>query len=126
MMFLVSEVHPFADGNGRVARLMMNSELVARAEVRITIPTVYRNNYLAALRGVTHTRNFAGLAATLDFARRYTARSDFSVARPRRPSWCAPTRSFRRTKPTKPASDYSCPDGSAAYRRDVTRRPSRG
>jgi Fic family protein len=78
MMFLVSEVHPFADGNGRVARLMMNSELVARAEVRITIPTVYRNNYLAALRGVTHTRNFAGLAATLDFARRYTARSDFS------------------------------------------------
>ena len=77
MMFLVSEVHPFADGNGRVSRLMMNSELVARAEVRITIPTVYRN-YLAALRGVTHTRNFAGLAATLDFARRYTARSDFS------------------------------------------------
>lgn len=70
-------VNPFADGNGRVARLMMNSELVARAEVRITIPTVYRNNYLAALRGVTHTRNFAGLAATLDFARRYTARSDF-------------------------------------------------
>jgi len=69
-------VNPFADGNGRVARLMMNSELVARAEVRITIPTVYRN-YLAALRGVTHTRNFAGLAATLDFARRYTARSDF-------------------------------------------------
>jgi prophage maintenance system killer protein/ribosomal protein L17 len=29
MMFLVSEVHPFADGNGRVARIMMNSELVS-------------------------------------------------------------------------------------------------
>ncbi len=113
MMFLVSEVHPFADGNGRVARLMMNSELVARAEVRITIPTVYRNNYLAALRGVTHTRNFAGLAATLDFARRYTARSDFSVARPRRPSWCAPTRALTGRPPTGetsrggPAADSS-------------------
>jgi fido (protein-threonine AMPylation protein) len=78
MMFLVSEVHPFADGNGRVARLMMNSELAAHGEVRIIIPTVYRNNHLAALRGATHNRNFAGLAATLDFARRYTARIDFS------------------------------------------------
>ncbi len=29
MMFLVSEVHPFADGNGRVARIMMNAELLA-------------------------------------------------------------------------------------------------
>ena len=29
MMFLVSEVHPFADGNGRVARVMMNAELAA-------------------------------------------------------------------------------------------------
>lgn len=78
MMVLVSEVHPFADGNGRVARLMMNSELVAQGEVRIITPTVYRNDYLAALRGATHNGNFAGLAATLDFARRYTARIDFS------------------------------------------------
>ncbi len=78
MMFLVSEVHPFSDGNGRVARLMMNSELVAKGEVRIITPTVYRNNYLAALRGVTHNETFASLAATLDFARRYTARIDFS------------------------------------------------
>ena len=29
MMFLVSEVHPFVDGNGRIARIMMNAELVA-------------------------------------------------------------------------------------------------
>jgi hypothetical protein len=27
MMFLVSEVHPSDDGNGRVARVMMNAEL---------------------------------------------------------------------------------------------------
>ena len=26
MMFLVSEVHPFDDGNGRMARIMMNAE----------------------------------------------------------------------------------------------------
>ena len=26
-MFLVAEVHPFSDGNGRIARIMMNAEL---------------------------------------------------------------------------------------------------
>jgi len=26
-MFIVSEVHPFIDGNGRLARLVMNAEL---------------------------------------------------------------------------------------------------
>ena len=29
MMFMMSEVHPFDDGNGRLARLMMNTELVS-------------------------------------------------------------------------------------------------
>jgi Fic family protein len=29
MMFLVCEVHPFDDANGRLARVMMNAELVA-------------------------------------------------------------------------------------------------
>ena len=77
MMFMVAEVHPFSDGNGRVSRLMMNGELVATGEVRIIIPIVYRNNYIAALRGVSHNANHAGLHATLDLARRYTARIDF-------------------------------------------------
>ena len=38
MMFLVSEVHPFLDGNGRVARIMMNAELVATGERRLIVP----------------------------------------------------------------------------------------
>ena len=42
MMLLVSEVHPFADGNGRIARVMMNAELVGAAEERIIIPTAFR------------------------------------------------------------------------------------
>ncbi|MFC6149006.1 MULTISPECIES: Fic family protein [Mumia] len=78
MMFLISEVHPFADGNGRIARLMMNAELHAAGEVRIVVPTVYRLNYLSALRGATHNDNFAGLHAALAFARRWTARVDFT------------------------------------------------
>jgi Fic family protein len=32
MMFLVSEVHPFTDGNGRVGRVLMNAESTAAGE----------------------------------------------------------------------------------------------
>lgn len=49
-MFIVSEVHPFADGNGRIARVMMNAELVKGGQAKIIIPTVYRDDYLGALR----------------------------------------------------------------------------
>jgi len=72
MMFLVAEVHPFADGNGRTARIMMNAELVAAAEHRIIIPIVYRDNYLTALRTLS-TDSYAGaFVRALDFAQRYT------------------------------------------------------
>ena len=80
-MFLVSEVHPFIDGNGRIARIMMNAELARANEVRIIIPTVYRLNYLAALKAATHTGNDGALIATLAFARRWTGRIDFSDRR---------------------------------------------
>lgn len=53
MMFLISEVHPFLDGNARVARVMMNAELVKAGQTRIMIPTVYRDDYLGALRRLT-------------------------------------------------------------------------
>ncbi len=76
MMFLVAEVHPFDDGNGRIARLMMNAELVSADQTRIVIPTVYRDNYLMALRGLTHNANAASYIAMLDFAQRYTAQLD--------------------------------------------------
>src|SRR3546814_12035642 len=39
MMALVSEVHPFADGTGRGARIMMNATRVPGGEGRITNPT---------------------------------------------------------------------------------------
>ncbi len=56
MMFLVSEVHPFNDGNGRIARVMMNAELSAKGLSKIIIPTVYREDYVGALRKLTRQR----------------------------------------------------------------------
>ena len=70
-MVLVSELHPFADGNGRVARIMMNAELVAAGEERAIIPTVYRGDYLTALKALSQGRNPTPLVRTLDFAQRW-------------------------------------------------------
>ena len=78
MMFLIAEVHPFADGNGRVARVMMNAELVAAGENRIIVPTVYRNNYLMALKALSQNGITGALVRVMDFAQRYTAAVDFS------------------------------------------------
>ncbi|MDE2626640.1 MAG: Fic family protein [Burkholderiales bacterium] len=52
-MFLVSEVHPFTDGNGRLARLTMNAELSVVNGCRIIVPTLFREEYLDCLRVLT-------------------------------------------------------------------------
>lgn len=83
MMFMISEVHPFDDGNGRTGRIMMNAELVANDEYRIIIPSVYRNNYLSALRAMTNNGYAEALLKTLNFAQKYTQKinwSDFDTA----------------------------------------------
>jgi Fic family protein len=77
VMFLIAEVHPFADGNGRCARLMMNAELVAAGQARIIIPTVFRNNYLSALKALTHQARAEPLIRVLDFAQNYTSLVDW-------------------------------------------------
>lgn len=53
LMFMISEVHPFLDGNGRVARVMMNAELSSKGLSKIIVPTVYREDYMGALRKLT-------------------------------------------------------------------------
>ncbi len=53
IMFMISEVHPFLDGNGRIARVMMNAELVKQGQSKIIIPTVYRDDYMLSLRRLT-------------------------------------------------------------------------
>ena len=57
MLFMISEVHPFADGNGRISRIMMNAELTAANQSKIIIPTVFRTDYLGALRQLTRKDN---------------------------------------------------------------------
>lgn len=77
MMFLIAEIHPFADGNGRTARIMMNAELVAEGEERIIIPTVFRANYLSALKALSQTGRPEPLIRVLDYAQKWTAAIDW-------------------------------------------------
>lgn len=56
MMFLVSEVHPFLDGNGCIARVMMNAELTTTGFSKIIIPTVFREEYIGSLKQFTIQR----------------------------------------------------------------------
>ena len=84
MMFLVSEVHPFVDGNGRAARIMMNAELVADDEQKTIIPTVYRNNYISALKALSQSGKSTPIVQVVDFAQRYAGSirwEDFDLAR---------------------------------------------
>ncbi|MEO6654186.1 MAG: Fic family protein [Ilumatobacteraceae bacterium] len=74
VMFVVAEVHPFTDGNGRVARLMMNAELSSEGLCRIVVPTVLRNEYVSGLRRASRDHgDISVLCEVLDYARRWTA-----------------------------------------------------
>ncbi len=77
MKFLVSEVHPFSDGNGRTARIMMNVELAAAGDERIIVPTVYRANYLSALKALSLSGRPEPLIRMLDYAQRWTTAVDW-------------------------------------------------
>lgn len=52
-LFLVAEVHPFADGNGRLSRLVMNAELSRCGCSRIIIPTLFHPQFVDCLRALT-------------------------------------------------------------------------
>ena len=68
MMFLISEVHPFDDGNGRIARIMMNAELVHAGFTKIIIPTVYRDDYMLALRRLSRRNDPLVFVRTMERA----------------------------------------------------------
>lgn len=78
MMFLVSEVHPFNDGNGRIARIMMNAELVARGEQRIIIPPAMREGYVGALRNLSVSHDPQTIVRVFPRYQQFTSAIDFS------------------------------------------------
>ncbi|WP_210498842.1 Fic family protein [Vibrio crassostreae] len=78
MQFLVSECHPFDDGNGRLSRIMMNSVLHSNDLHKIIVPTVHRDSYLNGLRKVTREGNFKTLVKVFYQLQQYSATIDWS------------------------------------------------
>ena len=71
--FLLSDVHPFADGNGRLSRLMMSRELLAAGLSRIIVPTVFRDDYLDAQRALSRRDDPSIYVRSMEFCQKVTA-----------------------------------------------------
>jgi phage shock protein PspC (stress-responsive transcriptional regulator) len=76
-MFMVSEIHPFTDGNGRLARLVMNAELSVVNRYRIIIPTLYREEYLDCLRVLTREGDPKPFLNAMQWIQAWTAAFDY-------------------------------------------------
>jgi len=61
------------DGNGRIARVMMNAELVKEGQSKIIIPTVFRDDYMGALRRLTRQNDTAPYIKMLQKAHEFSS-----------------------------------------------------
>lgn len=80
-MFVVSEVHPFKDGNGRTARLAMNCVLSSANRSRIIVPTVFREDYLLPLKSLSNHADPAPYLRAMTRIQAWTAA--FNYGQPR-------------------------------------------
>lgn len=78
ILFMISEVHPFMDGNGRISRIMMNAELTAAGMPKIIIPTVYRIDYIDALKRLTQNREPSTIIRAMERVRLWSSGLDGS------------------------------------------------
>jgi hypothetical protein len=76
-MFLVSEVHPFNDGNGRLASLLMNAELSVVGACRIIIPTLFREEYMDCLRVLSREGNPTPFVTAMQKIQDWSAAFDY-------------------------------------------------
>jgi hypothetical protein len=76
--FLVSEVHPFEDGNGRLSRLVMNAELTRVGASRIIVPTLYHPQYIDCARALTRKNQPEGFAASLAKMAKWCLQFDYT------------------------------------------------
>ncbi len=73
ILFMISEIHPFNGGNGRISRIMMNAELVHADQSKIIIPTVFREDYLNGLRRLTRKGDPSVIIKAISRVRQFSA-----------------------------------------------------
>lgn len=77
-MFIVTEVHPFMDGNGRTARIVMNAFLSEKSAARIIIPTAFREDYLLPLKALSQNHDPDPFIRAMTRAWRWTSGFTYS------------------------------------------------
>lgn len=76
--FLISDIHPFEDGNGRISRLMMNAELSRVGLCRVIIPTLFHLQYVDCARQLTRHKDPAGYVKTITLMAQWTAQFNYA------------------------------------------------
>jgi hypothetical protein len=77
--FVVAEIHPFQDGNGRTSRLLMNLILSQSGLTRIVIPTVFREDYILALKALSNEGHAEPYVRMLTAAAKFSALLDYAT-----------------------------------------------
>lgn len=76
--FLVSGVHPFADGNGRLSRLLLNAELSRLGLCRVIVPTLFHPQYVDCQRALTRGNDAKPFVSAIGKIASWTASFDYS------------------------------------------------
>lgn len=76
--FLVSDIHPFDDGNGRISRLLMNAELSRMGLCRVIIPTLFHLQYVDCAKQLTHNNDPVGYVKAIALMAKWSSQFDYS------------------------------------------------
>jgi hypothetical protein len=77
-VLLIAEVHPFADGNGRLSRLIVNAELSRTGRCRIIIPMLFHPQFVDCIRALTQGGRTEPVIKGLSRMARWCAQFDYA------------------------------------------------